>query len=130
MGLQQLQNLKIMVVDDQEEVRLAIDRYLSSLGAQVHTYENVDAALDAFLPFQPDLVICAIHPPKEAGVELLREIRSLQQGARREVPVVGMTTFANEIEHIKAIEPGFNGLLRKPFTPVALLRIISDLLKY
>jgi CheY-like chemotaxis protein len=129
MGLQQLQNLKIVVVDDQEEVRSAIDHYLSSLGAQVHTYENANQLLDALLMVQPDLVICAIHMPEEAGVELLHQIRSLEQGVRREVPVIAMTTFANEIERIKALQPGFSGFLRKPFTPDALLRIISDSVK-
>jgi CheY-like chemotaxis protein len=85
--------------------------------------------LDAFLAVQPDLVICYIHMPPEDGIALLHRIRSLEQGSRREVPVIGMTTYANEIEQVKTIEPGFSGFLRKPFTPDALLRIISDLLK-
>jgi CheY-like chemotaxis protein len=125
----QLENLKIVVVDDQEEVRSALERYLSSLGAQVHTYDNVGQTLTAFRLVRPHLVICDIHLPRENGIDLLHGIRLLEQYPREEVPVIAMTGFVNEIEQIKARAPGFNGFLRKPFTPDTLLQIISELAK-
>lgn len=53
MDLQRLDNLKIVVVDDQERVRSAVGRFLSEKGAQVQACQNVDEALDAVPRLQP-----------------------------------------------------------------------------
>jgi CheY-like chemotaxis protein len=44
------------------------------------------------------------------------------------VPVVAMTALADGLEQINNFSPRFDGFLRKPFTPDALLRVISKLL--
>jgi CheY-like chemotaxis protein len=45
------------------------------------------------------------------------------------VLIIMMTASANQIDQIKALTPNFNGFLRNPFTPDALLWVISELLE-
>lgn len=127
MSPKRLENLKIVVVDDQEDARTAVGRYLSSLGADVHTLDEVDGALGLLPTMDPDLVITDIRLPGKDGFDLLRAIRSLDEPSIRDVPIVAMTALAENIDEENAA-PRFDGFLRKPFTPDALLRVISELL--
>jgi CheY-like chemotaxis protein len=72
MGTKRLENLTIVVVDDQEDARVAVGHYLSSLGADVHTSDQVDKALGILPVLQPDLIITDIRLPGKDGFELLR----------------------------------------------------------
>jgi CheY-like chemotaxis protein len=129
MSSKRLENLRIVVVDDQEDARTAVGRYLSNLGADVHTSDRVDGALDLLPTVRPDLVITDIRLPGRDGFDLLRTIRSLDKPSIRDVPIVAMTALSGEIEQVKCFTPRFDGFLRKPFTPEALLRVISELLQ-
>ena len=128
MGTKRLENLTIVLVDDQEDARVAIGHYLSDLGANVHTSDEVDEALGMLPVLQPDLIITDIRLPGKDGFELLRTVRSLDKPFIRNVPIVAMTALFDGLEKIKNFSPGFDGFLRKPFTPDALLRVISKLL--
>jgi CheY-like chemotaxis protein len=128
MSPKRLENVRIVVVDDQEDARTAVGRYLSSLGADVHTSDEVDRALGLLPLMEPDLVITDIRLPGKDGFDLLRAIRSLDKPSIRDVPIVAMTALAEEIDEVKDPAPRFDGFLRKPFTPDALLRVISELL--
>ena len=105
---------------------MAVGRYLASLGADVQTLDEVDGALRLLPTMEPDLVITDIRLPGKDGFDLLRAIRSLDEPSIRDVPIVAMTALAEEID---GAAPRFDGFLRKPFTPDALLRVISELLQ-
>jgi CheY-like chemotaxis protein len=128
MELQRLDNLKIVVVDDQEKVRSSVSHFLADKGAQVKTCRNVDEALEAVPRLHPDLIISDIRMPEKDGFELLHAVRSLDGESSREVPVIAMTAHEPETEEIIASPPVFDGFLPKPFTPTALMRTISDVL--
>src|ERR1700722_18936023 len=110
MGTKRLENLTIVVVDDQEDARVAVGHYLSSLGADVHTSDDVDTALGILPVIQPDLIITDIRLPGKDGFELLRTVRSLS--ATRDVPVVAMTALSDGREQINNFSLRFNGFLR------------------
>jgi len=128
MELQRLDNLKIVVVDDQENVRSPVGRFLSDKGARVRTCRNVDEALEAVPKLHPDLVISDIRMPEKDGFELLNAIRLMDRDSGQEMPVIAMTAHEPETQEIIANPPMFDGLLPKPFTPTALMRMISDVL--
>ena len=125
MDLQRLDDLKIVVVDDQEDVRSAVGRFLSDMGAQVQVCKNVDEVLDVVPKLQLDLIISDIRMPGKDGFELLNAIRCLERDFGREVPIIAMSAYELEIEE----KVGFNGFLQKPFTPDVLMQAISDVLR-
>jgi CheY-like chemotaxis protein len=91
MGTKRLENLTIVVVDDQEDARRAVGRYLSSLGADVHTSDEVDKALNILPGLEPDLIITDIRLPGKDGFELLRTVRSLDKPSIRTKSVTWCT---------------------------------------
>jgi len=73
------------------------------------------------------LVVSDIAMPDKDGFELLREIRSLD--LPQKIPVIAITGLSRPLDQIRAPAAGFDALLIKPFTPEALLRVISEVLE-
>ncbi|MBV9104522.1 MAG: response regulator [Verrucomicrobia bacterium] len=124
-----LDNLQIVVVDDHKQVRSAMAGFLSGLGAIVYECSNADDALEVVVRLQPALVVSDIAMPGKDGFELLQEIRSLSLPGAGEVPVIAITGLSRPLDQMRVPAAGFNALLLKPFTPDALLRVISELLE-
>ena len=129
MSPRRLNDLVFVVVDDENDVRTAIARYLASLGAVVKVCKNADEAISSIRRLRPDLVLSDVAMPGKDGFELLNEIRSMDQSEGRKTPVIAITGLAREVDRVRLPSAGFNAILRKPFTPEALLRVISDLLE-
>jgi CheY-like chemotaxis protein len=129
MSPRRLNDLAIVVVDDENDVRSAIARYLASLGAVVEVCENADEGISSIRRLRPDLVLSDLAMPGKDGFELLNEIRSMDRLEGRHTPVIAITGFGREVDRVRLPAAGFNAVLRKPFTPEALLRAISDLLE-
>ena len=129
MSPRRLNDLAIVVVDDENDVRSAIARYLASLGAVVEVCKNVDEGVSSIRRLRPDLVLSDLAMPGKDGFELLNEIRSMDRLEDRNTPVIAITGFGREVDRVRLPSAGFNAVLRKPFTPEALLRAISDLLE-
>jgi CheY-like chemotaxis protein len=123
----QLDNLQIVVVDDHKEGRAALSGFLSGLGAIVHECSNADDALELVVRLQPALVVSDIAMPDKDGFELLQEIRSLDLSGK--VPVIAITGLSRPLDQMRAPAAGFDALLLKPFTPDALVRVISEVLE-
>ena len=67
--------------------------------------------------------------PGKDGFELLEEIRTLDLSSGGEVPVIAITGLSRLLDQMRAPAAGFDALLLKPFTPVTLLRVISEVLE-
>jgi CheY-like chemotaxis protein len=124
-----LYNLRIVLVDDHKEVRSALGAFLSGLGASVRECSNADDALSQVLGLQPDLVLSDLAMPGKDGFELLREIRSLETDGGGEVPVIAITGLSRPSDKTRVAAAGFDALLLKPFTPDALVRVISEVMQ-
>jgi CheY-like chemotaxis protein len=103
--------------------------FLSELGAIVHECSNADDAFELVVRLQPALVVSDIAMPGKDGFELLQEIRTLDLSGGGEVPVIAITGLSSPLDQMRAPTAGFDALLLKPFTPVALLRVISEVLE-
>jgi CheY-like chemotaxis protein len=126
---QGLDNLRIVIVDDHNQVRAALTGFLSGLGSTVQACANADDALTLVLHFQPDLVLSDIAMPGKDGFELLREIRSLDPSLGGKVPVIAITGLSRPLDQIRAPAAGFDALLLKPFTPDVLMQVISEVIQ-
>jgi DNA-binding response OmpR family regulator len=116
----------ILVVDDEESVRLLLRDTL-----ELDAYDVVDAAdgpgaLGAFEQHRPDGVILDIMMPGMSGIDVLREIRAREGGA--DVPVILLTAAGDDKTTWDGWSAGASCYLTKPFDPDNLLSWVERML--
>lgn len=82
---------KILVVDDEENIRLLYKLDLEDEGYEVEVAESGEAALEKLKSFSPDLITLDIKMPGMSGIETLHEIKT--QFADKNIPVILCTAF-------------------------------------
>jgi CheY-like chemotaxis protein len=102
---------KILIVDDEPEVRQVLQEFLSGRGYDVLVAESGSAALDVLGVDQPDLVLLDVTMPGMDGVETLRRIVALQPP----VPVIMVTANADIATTSKLLAMGAVDYIPKPF---------------
>ncbi|MFH1019263.1 MAG: sigma 54-interacting transcriptional regulator, partial [Pseudomonadota bacterium] len=107
---------RILIVDDEQNMRVALFEALSRSGHEVAVAENGGMALEMIARQPPELVITDIKMPGMDGLELLRQVKAL----RPELPVVIMTGFATVDTAVEAMKQGAFDYLLKPF-PVEVI---------
>jgi two-component system response regulator FlrC len=107
---------KILVVDDEQNMRIALFEALSRNGHEVVVAENGRMALDLVGKSLPDLVITDIKMPEMDGLVLLRQLKA----AHADLPVVIMTGFATVDTAVQAMKLGAFDYILKPF-PVEII---------
>ncbi len=104
--------LRILLVDDESNIRHSLDEYLSSLDHnQVVTAADGRAALEAFSRQRFDCVFLDLKMPGMDGIELLRRLRSMDPA----LPVVIMTGYPSLDAAIDTMRRGASDFLIKPF---------------
>ena len=121
--------IRILVVDDATFIRDMVKKHLRETIPGVEVYEAVDGsrALAAIKSQTMDLILSDWEMPNMSGEELLRAVRSSDQGAA--TPFVMISSRGDRNHVIKAVESGVSDYLTKPFTPEELLRKVFKQLK-
>lgn len=118
---------KILVIDDNAEVRDMLHDLLLMKGYQVNTAINGDAGLEKITAEKPDLVICDIAMPHKDGFAVLEEIRA--KPGLEKLPFVFLTASMVRSEEQAVINTTANGYIMKPYDSSKLFKMIDDLLK-
>ena len=101
----------VLVVDDEELYRRALERILGRAGHQVTTARDASEAL-SMLSAQPiDLVLCDVKMPGISGIELVRQIHDLQP----DLPSIVVTGYGSAEKSVEALRAGAFWYLEKPF---------------
>ncbi|MGX5730384.1 response regulator [Pseudoxanthomonas beigongshangi] len=116
--------VRILVVDDEPQIRKFLDISLRAQGYRVLLAEDAASGLAALASSGADLVILDIGLPDRDGHEVLREIRGFSQ-----VPVIMLTVRAGEQEKVAALDAGANDYVTKPFGVQELMARIRGLLR-
>lgn len=124
----------IILVDDEESIRLAVGDYLYDQGYQVTACADADAMLevsakpqqDGQLPPVPDAIVSDVRMPGKDGLELLGLIRADERLER--VPVILLTAKGMTEDRIQGYKAGADVYLPKPFNPEELLSIIDNVI--
>ncbi|MCL6749576.1 GAF domain-containing protein, partial [Nostoc sp. CCCryo 231-06] len=126
-----LSGLKILVVDDDADMREFLPFMLEQYGATVTAVASAIEALTALSQSQPNLIISDIGMPEMDGYMLMRQIRSLQPEQGGTIPAIALTAYAGEIDYQQAIAVGFQQHISKPVDPEELVKAIAllDLLQ-
>ncbi|MEW6441772.1 MAG: response regulator [bacterium] len=114
---------KVLVVDDDEMVLIALEELLRSKGYQPKAVPGGEEALDALAKESFDLVVLDIIMPGMDGYEVCRRIR--RQESLRDLPVVMLTAMSSEDDRKKGEAAGANLFLPKPISPQRLLSLIE-----
>ena len=112
--------LRISVVDDDESVRKALGRLLSSLDYKAETFDSGRAFLDSLADRCPDFLVLDLHMPGLSGLDVL------QQLTRTPVPVrvIVITAYDEPETQTQCLAAGALAYLRKPLDEQVLLDAI------
>lgn len=108
---------RILVVDDEENIRLSVSLQLQKEGYHVDVAENGRAALDALEAHAYDALLCDLRMPELGGMELLAALRERSV----HVTVVVMSAYADHDDALDAIRAGAADYVAKPFKKDDLL---------
>ncbi len=125
-GRQRLDDLRILVVEDEEDLREAARLMLEWLGADVLTARDGVEALETAMAERVDLVVCDLRMPRMDGFEFLHTLRKLEGHTHQ--PVIAISGLASSADHQRIEAAGFAGSIDKPFDAVRLLAAIDDAL--
>ncbi len=104
---------KILVVEDEDDVRAMITRILGTLGDVTAARDGKEAMGLLLGPLSPDLIVTDVMMPRMDGVSLAKEIKKHPQLAR--LPVVMLTAKARPTDMIEGINAGARSYVTKPF---------------
>jgi len=117
--------MKILIVDDNQELASAIQIMLEDEGYEVRLANDGQDGYGVFLEFKPHLVITDIQMPGENGMELMEHIRMHDPMVRTIYMSGDLISFWSPLEEEKKRYPV--SLLEKPFSKVELMGLLSEL---
>lgn len=112
---------RVLIADDEANMRWALDKALSKVGYEVLTVENGQAALESIREDRPDLVLLDLKMPKMDGIEVLKEIRTFVP----ELLVIMMTAHGSTTTAVEAMKLGAYDYIMKPFDIDELLLAVA-----
>jgi two-component system CheB/CheR fusion protein len=115
--------MRILVLDDNQEALLVVERFLKTLGHQVFAFTEGMEALLWLKDAAPQVFLVDLDMPGMDGFEFLRRLRAFQTHAA--TPAVCITGTEATDEDI--MSAGFCGVLRKPVTLSDLMTAIDEL---
>lgn len=115
---------RILLVDDEESLRIGVSRALEGAGYEVETATDGEAALHAMRDRFPDLLLLDLMMPGPDGLEVCREVRK-----RSDVPILMLTARDDDVDRILGLEMGADDYLTKPFQMRELILRVGAILR-
>jgi signal transduction histidine kinase/ActR/RegA family two-component response regulator len=120
-----LDDLRILVVDDNDDGRTLTSLVLTQAGAKVTAVASVGEALEALEAERPDVLVSDIGLPDEDGYALIRQIRQHEAEHGGSLPAVALTGYARAEDRARILAAGFQAHIPKPVEPVELTAAIA-----
>lgn len=123
-----LSDIKILIVDDDEDTRQVLQSLLELHQAQVVAARSAPEALNIVGGGGVDLVLCDIGMPGTDGYTFIRDLRlrSPEHGGR--TPAIAVTAFARVEDRTRALLAGFSGHLAKPVDSLELVATVASII--
>ncbi|TYB90330.1 response regulator transcription factor [Oceaniovalibus sp. ACAM 378] len=115
---------RIALVDDDRNILTSVSMTLEAEGFEVETYNDGQAALDAFNKRLPDMAVFDIKMPRMDGMDLLQRVR-----LKSAMPVIFLTSKDDEIDEVLGLRMGADDYVKKPFSQRLLVERIRALLR-
>lgn len=117
-------DMKIIIVEDDENIRCELSVFLKSYGYEIYAAENFDSIIEDILSANGQLVLLDINLPKYDGYYICREIRK-----KSELPIIIVTSRNSDLDELMSMNLGADDFITKPYNTQILLARISALLK-
>lgn len=117
---------KILICDDETDIRNALNIYLSAQGYETVLCANGQEALDEVAKGEIGLVLLDIMMPVMDGITVLSQLRKTSN-----VPVILLTAKGEDTDKVLGLDVGADDYITKPFNPMEVLaRVKSQLRRY
>jgi CheY-like chemotaxis protein len=124
-----LDDVHVLVLDDEEDMRDLIAMILEHAGARVTRAASVQAALRAIAQDCPDVVVSDLAMPGEDGYAFVKQVRATASRRTRELPLVAMTAYARAEDRHRVLRAGFQRHVAKPIEPLELVEALAEIAK-
>jgi CheY-like chemotaxis protein len=128
-GAADLDGLRILVVDDETDIRELVAFILQQSGAEVTVAASAEEALAALNQSVPDVLLSDIGMPDVDGYMLMRQVRTFPAQQGGQIPAIALTAYAGEYNQQQAFQAGFQLHISKPVEPEELVSAIARLVR-
>jgi len=116
---------RILIVDDEDNIRTLLSDMLSLKGFTVADAENAEKAISLVQSFKPTLVLLDLKLGKADGIDVLRKIKQID----KTIVVIIITAYGSADTDLKEIRFGAYGEISKPFDINVLEKVVTDALE-
>jgi len=114
----------VLVADDEKHIREVVQYALEQAGFRVRTAANGQDTLRVLAETSVDLIVLDILMPDVDGLEICRQVRR-----RSQLPIVFVSSRAEELDRVLGLELGGDDYLTKPFSPRELVTRVKAVLR-
>jgi DNA-binding NtrC family response regulator len=119
-----VRNQRILVVDDEKNIRLTVTKALQTFGYEVSSAVSGQEALQKFRESEFGLILLDLKMPDMDGFEILEQVVDM----RPDIRVIIISAYGTVENAVEAIKLGAVDFIQKPFTPQELREIVNEVL--
>ena len=120
-----MEELKVLIVDDEERMRKLVNDFLTAKGFKVYEAADGEEAIDIFCSEKDiALILLDVMMPKMNGWEVLKSIRKISK-----VPIIMLTARGEEQDELQGFKLGVDEYITKPFSPKILTARVDAILR-
>ncbi|MEH1840473.1 MAG: ATP-binding protein [Nostoc sp.] len=123
-----LTGIRLLIVDDDEDIRDFLGFVLEQAGAEVSIVTSAIEALQAIEQSPPDILLSDIGMPEIDGYMLIRQIRAMPPEQGGQILALALSAYAGEVNRQQALAAGFQQHVAKPIDPDTLVTVILDII--
>ncbi|MFL3051424.1 MAG: response regulator [Candidatus Neomarinimicrobiota bacterium] len=118
---------RVLVVDDERDIRNLIRYHLEKNGYEVLSESAGESGMKTAIAKSPHLVILDLMLPKIDGLEVCRLLKANEQTV--DIPIIMVTARGEEFDVVKGLEYGADDYVTKPFSPKVLMARVKSVLR-
>jgi len=122
-----LGGVRVLVVDDGEDVREVVSAVLAQRGAEVQAVGTPAEALEAMARFAPHVLVSEVEMRGETGFSLIQKVRALPADNGGMVPAAALSAYGRTDDRVQALLAGFQIHVPKPVQPTELVAVVASL---
>jgi signal transduction histidine kinase/DNA-binding response OmpR family regulator len=125
--LPKLKGIRVLLVDDEKDVRDLVSEILRRAEADVVAAASVREAFELMARSTPDILVSDLAMPEEDGYSLIRRLREFPAERGGRTPAIALTAYAREEDRLRTLSAGYQMHLSKPVEPPQLVSAIAYL---